>query len=218
MAGGINAEELEKVMVILGGPKSPEATAFLKDFEKVRPDLAYEIRKKNGLLEPAEDATGPRASIATPYGMFRNALNTEPKNIASMPDGVWGDENTPDIQNATTPEQKNQAAFQAALRDKLNDRNVSLKTRRNLKNRLETILLEQGADKKLKVLKKVAQNIGSGEQDGEEEEEEPANNPNPTPGNPPGTGTTISYREPLTVNENNVIDLRKVSRDKIDEA
>ncbi|MBX4190251.1 hypothetical protein KW791_03095 [Candidatus Parcubacteria bacterium] len=216
-----DVNEISEAVDTLGGKEAPEALNFLKDMEKSRPDLIYSYRRDNQLLkEPPEDATGKKSTMPTEFGAMRAALNTEPKNIASIPQAVWGDINSPN-------------SFQAALKDKLYDNNVSQKNRNNIRNRLEQILTEQGDDDKIAVLNKIAPRTDFGDRQSPRGQQvasnqrstssAPSSPPNPAgpsgpaaptprpPGGPSAAGTntagTISYRS-IDVNENNIIDLR----------
>ncbi|HWA64531.1 MAG TPA: hypothetical protein VG866_01600 [Candidatus Paceibacterota bacterium] len=157
MAAGLKEEDLNKAASILGGVQSPETKKFLEDFGKLRPDLVYDFKKNNNILEqpePEKDATGKPLTDAagqpiyktgsktvamTKLGAIRKSLDTEAKNIAAMPDDLW-----------------KTLEFQASLKHKITDSNVSYKTRKNLRDNLEKILNEQGNSDKLLILESVA--------------------------------------------------------------
>ncbi len=147
LAAGIkDVDQLGNAVRILGGKESPEAKSFLGDMAKVRPDLVYTYRKDNGMLEqPGEEATGKKSTMPTQYGAIAGSLNTEPKNIAAMPDDLWKSD-----------------AFKAALKEKLFGSVIpgspvpSAKASWDLRNNLERTLIEQGDTDKLAVLNEVA--------------------------------------------------------------
>jgi hypothetical protein len=137
-------EDVEKAVSILGGPGSPESRKFLNDLAKVRPDLVFKYKAKHATPEnrlfaqPSDqdiEAGGKKSTMPTLYDTIRKSLNTEAKNIASMPDDIW-----------------KSGEFKTALRDKLFNQNVSPDSRKKQIQSLEKILNEQGADDKLAIL------------------------------------------------------------------
>jgi len=128
-AGKFNITDIEQAVDVLGGKDSPETRKFLDDVGKVR---AADVNKVRGGLGILEKPTTEEQAV-------RKSLNTEPKNIAAMPDDVWAS-----------------PSFKTSLKDKLYDTKVSPKVRANMRNRLEQILNEQGADEKLRILNEQA--------------------------------------------------------------
>ncbi len=197
-------EDITRAVSILGGASSPESKKFLDDLSKVRPDLVFKYRADNGLFkQPSEQdvaAGGKKSTMQTLYDTLRKSLNTEPKNIAAMPDDLW-----------KSPQ------FQQVLKEKLYDQNISKKNRNNLRSNLEKILSEQGADDKIVVLNSVAprkdfidlnKNNPAPPASPGVGGTPPASPPPAAPPNPSsGTGGTISY-ETQNINQKNVINLR----------
>lgn len=130
LAANLTIADIKTAFSIMGGKDSPEANTFLKNIEKVRPDLVYNFKKENGLLKSPND---------TLFGAIRGAINTDPKNIANLHKDIWSSRE-----------------FADALREKLSDQRVSQKNRNSFRNRLENILLENGDDKKLDILENIA--------------------------------------------------------------
>lgn len=202
-------EDIDKAVEILG-KGSPEATKFLDDLAKVRPDLVFKYRAQNDLFsQPPLDATGKKSTMPTLYGTVRKALNTSPKDLASIPEDLW-----------------KSGEFKQALREKLYDQNTSQKNRNSLRSNIEKVLNEQGEEEKLKILNEVAprtdfsdrQGGGNTNAQGQPRAQgqtggrgQGTGGRNPIGFAPPTNrtgGQTVSYDIPEGINQSNVIDLR----------
>ena len=90
-AGKFNAADLTAAFTVLGGEKSPESKKFVKNLSKFRPDITIPYQFNYDTLNP----TG--TPIKTISQRWDGALNTDVKDVVSMPMAVW---NEPEFRRA----------------------------------------------------------------------------------------------------------------------
>lgn len=216
-AGSFKIDDLRTAVDdVLHGSDSPEAKAFLGDFGKLRPDLVYEYRSggADAYTDPFDDT-----KTISREEFWDKAVRVDAKNLVDMPKDVWKD-----------------LDFQEALQTRHSELRDP-KQRNALRNNLDRMLTEKGErrtgardaatgelEDRLDILDNILPLANQQGQAGRGNQQNPpggnpAQNQGPVlygPNNQPiNPGTTISYRVPAGVNQNNVIDLRK-NRGNID--
>ncbi len=211
-AAGFEYADIENGVNLLGGISrdnsnkaklSPEANKFLGDMAKVNPGLVFQFKKDNDLIDkPKEGETyvGPDGEPLPDKVHTSEPLNTKFTAI------LGALKKTEDIANMAI-KQWREPEFQQALGNKLRDTRISHDSRRNLRNGLEKLLLENGEYEKIQILENLAPKILFPKND-----PNAPRNPNRArgqrPPRPAGGAGTISYENTEGINQANVVDLR----------